>query len=254
MPIAYIDRRAWLARAAAAIGAGAAAMSARAQSATLHWIVPFPPGGGSDLSTRIVARHVADTLGRPIVVDNKPGAATMVAALELARSKPDGNTAMTAGMSTLALNPGLYPRIGYAADKDFAHVSLLARLPVVLVVHPAHPARTLDELLAWLRAEAGRARYASTGAGTPQHVAMALWLEQNGLQAVHIPYKSMPNALQELAGAQFDLMFGDVASSAALVKAGRLKAIAVPSQARAAVLPQVPTFSEAGRPFEAAAW
>ncbi|MDZ5457329.1 Bug family tripartite tricarboxylate transporter substrate binding protein [Azohydromonas lata] len=241
-------------RACVALAAGLLAPAVRAQQPVLRWIVPFPPGGGSDLSTRIVAKRVAELTGRTIVIDNKPGAATMIGAQELVRSKPDGLTLMTAGMSTLALNPGLYASPGYQADKDFAHVSTLVRLPMVLAVHAAHPAATLKDLVAWLRARGSKASYASTGSGTPQHVAMALWLEQQGLETVHVPYKSMPGALQDLAGGQLDLMFGDVSAAAPLIRAGRLKPLAVPSGQRSPVLPDVPTFAQAGMPCEAAAW
>lgn len=225
------------------------------QALPLRWVVPFPPGGGSDLATRIVARRLSESIGRPVVVDNKPGAATMLAAQEVARSKPDGNTLLTAGMSTLTLNPGLYgARLPYQPDKDFAHVSTLVRLPVALVVQPQHPAKDLGQFLAWLKLQGNRVSYASTGAGTPHHVTMALWLEQHQSEAVHIPYKGMPQALQDLVGGQFAFMFGDMAAAAPLIKAGRLKAIAVPSAQRSKVLPDVPTFQEAGFAYEAAAW
>ena len=249
-----VGRRSLLAQAAALVAT--APLAALAQdSAPLRWVVPFPPGGGSDLATRILAKRLGEALARPVIVDNKPGAATMLAAQEVARAKPDGNTLLTAGMSTLTLNPGLYgTKLPYQPDKDFAHVSTLVRLPVVLVVHPQNPARDLKELLAWLKQQGNKASYASTGPGTPHHVTMALWLEQNNLETIHVPYKGMPQALQDLAGGQFAMMFGDMAASAPLIKAGRLKAIAVPSRQRSKVLPDVPTFAEAGMPYEAAAW
>jgi tripartite-type tricarboxylate transporter receptor subunit TctC len=220
----------------------------------LRWLVPFPPGGGTDLATRIVAKRLGEKLGRAVIVDNKPGAATAIAALEVARSRPDGNTLLTAGMSTLALNPSLYPRLQYRAERDFALVSGLARLPMVLVVNPALPVRDLKELVAWLRVQGDKASYASTGAGVPHHVTMALWLDGLKLETQHVPYKSMPGALQDLAGGQFALMFGDLAAAVPLIKAGRLRALAQPSRTRSQLLPDVPTFAEAGMPYEAAAW
>ena len=220
----------------------------------LRWIVPFPPGGGSDLVTRMVAKHVADSLKRSVVVENKPGAATMIAAAEVARARPDGNTILTAGMSTLTLNPGLYKSINYQADSDFAHISTLVRLPMVLVVQPQLAARNLGALVDWLKLQGADASFGSTGPGTPHHVTMALWLDQNKLASTHVPYKGMPQALQDIAGGQITMMFGDVAASAPLIKAGRLMAIAVPSRQRSAVLPEVSTFAEQAMPYEAAAW
>ena len=223
----------------------------------IRWIVPFPPGGGSDLATRIVAKRASELLSRLIVVENKPGAATMLAAAEVARLKPESPnniTLLTAGMSTLTLNPSLYSKITYQADKDFQHISTLVRLPMVLVVNPQLPAVTLSEVRAWLKDQGNRASYASLGAGTPHHVVTALWLEQSGLVTTHVPYKGTPQALQDVAGNSVSMMFGDVAAAVPLIKAGKLKAIAVPSLKRSAVLPEVPTFSEQGSVFEGAAW
>ena len=223
-------------------------------SAPIRWVVPFPPGGGTDLATRIVAKRFGEKLGRTVVVDNKPGAATAIAAQDVADAKPDGNTMLTAGMSTLTLNPGLYAKLAYQADKDFALVTPLVRLPIVVVVNPQTPVRSLKELVSWLREQGDKASYASTGPGTPHHVTTALWLEGLKLDTVHVPYKSMPGALQDLAGGEFALMFGDLAAATPLIKAGRLRPIAVPSKLRSKLLPEVPTFAESGMPYEAAAW
>lgn len=245
------DRRSWLGAVLSACwGAGHAQ-----NTAIIRWVVPFPPGGGTDIATRIVAKRFGEKLGRTVVVDNKPGGATAVAAAEVARAKPDGSTLLTAGMSTLTLNPQLYAKLSYDAVRDFALVTPLVRLPVVVVVHPALPVKTLPELVAWLREQGDRSSYASTGAGTPHHVTTALWLDANKLDTVHVPYKSMPGALQDLAGGHFQMMFGDLASAAPLIKAGKLRALAVPSRSRSKLLPEVPTFLEAGLPaYEAAAW
>ena len=230
------------------------AATSKAQAAPIRWVVPFPPGGGTDLATRIVAKRLAEKLGRTVIVDNKPGAATAIAAQDVARAKPDGNTLLTAGMSTLTLNPGLYAKLPYRPESDFALITPLVRLPMVLVVNPATPVRTLKDVTGWLREQGDKASYASTGPGTPHHVATALWLDGLKLDTVHVPYKSMPGALQDLAGGQFSMMLGDLAAATPLIKAGRLKAIAAPSKSRSALLPDVPTFAEAGMPYEAAAW
>jgi tripartite-type tricarboxylate transporter receptor subunit TctC len=220
----------------------------------LRWVVPFPPGGGSDLATRVIAKRFGERLGRIVVVENKPGAATAIAAAEVARAKPDGSTLLTAGMSTLTLNPSLYPNLPYAVDRDFTLVSTLVRLPMVLVLSADSAITDLKALITWLAERRETASYASTGAGTPHHVCTALWLENHGLVTTHVPYKGMPQALQDIASGQVSMMFGDVAAATPLIRAGKLRGIAVPNHARVKLLPELPTFLEAGLPFEAAAW
>jgi tripartite-type tricarboxylate transporter receptor subunit TctC len=238
--------------AAAVFSAGAPA--AEYPDHPIRWLVPFSPGGGSDLATRIVAKHVGDSLGQTVVVENRPGAATIVAAQETARAAPDGYTLMTAGMSTLALNPSLYKNLPYEPFRNLSMVSTLVNLPIVLVASPASDLTTMTDVLMYLRS-GKQASYASLGVGSPHHLAMELFLQTFGGQATAIPYKGTPPALQDVASGVVPLMMADLAAARPLIQAGKLRAIAVPAVQRSALLPDVPTFGEAGAyPLEAAAW
>lgn len=243
----------------AATLAGVSAVPAPAAAAgfpdrPIRWLVPFSAGGGSDIATRIVAKHVGDTLGQSVVVENRPGAATIVAAQETARAAPDGYTVLTAGMSTLALNPWLYAKLPYDPRKDLTPVSTLVSLPIVLVVAPDSSLRTLADVTAYLKREQPGS-YASLGVGSPHHLAMELFLETIQGRATAIPYKGTPPALQDVASGVVPMMMADLAAARPLIQAGRLRAIAVPAAQRSGQLPDVPTFAEAGGPaFEAAAW
>ncbi len=220
----------------------------------IRWLVPFSAGGGSDIATRIVARHVGETLGQPVVVENRPGAATIIAAQEAARAAPDGYTVLTAGMSTLALNPWLYSELPYDPQKHLTPVSTLVALPIVLVVSPDSGLQTLADVKAYLKgAEPGS--YASLGVGSPHHLAMELFMDTIGGSATAVPYKGTPPALRDVAAGVVPMMMADLAAARPLIQAGKLRAIAVPAARRADQLPEVPTFAQAGGPdFEAAAW
>lgn len=250
-------------RAGMAMALAAAALCAALPTATLaqnypdrpiRWLVPFSAGGGSDLATRIVARHVSETLGQPVVVENRPGAATIVAAQETARAEPDGYTLMTAGMSTLALNPSLYKDLPYDPFRNLSMVSTLVNLPIVLVASPKSELTSMTDVMMFLNG-GKQASYASLGVGSPHHLAMELFLQTFGGRATAIPYKGTPPALQDVAAGVVPLMMADLAAARPLIQAGKLRAIAVPAAERSALLPEVPTFGEAGAyPLEAAAW
>lgn len=232
----------------------AAASAAEFPDHPIRWLVPFSAGGGSDIATRIVAKHVGDALGQTVVVENRPGAATIVAAQETARAAPDGYTLMTAGMSTLALNPWLYKKLPYDPGRNLTPVSTLVALPIVLVTSPGSDLTDMPAVLRYLRNEQPGS-YASLGVGSPHHLAMELFLESIGGRATAIPYKGTPPALQDVASGVVPMMMADLAAARPLIQAGKLRAIAVPAAQRSAQLPDVPTFAEAGAdPFEAAAW
>lgn len=248
-------RRAWLALAlAAAAGFSANVLAADFPEHPIRWLVPFSAGGGSDIATRIVARHVGESLGQAVVVENRPGAATIIAAQETARAAPDGYTLMTAGMSTLALNPWLYKNLPYDPARNLAPVSTLVALPIVLVVSPGSGLADLPAVMDYLRSPQPGS-YASLGVGSPHHLAMELFLGSFGGRATAIPYKGTPPALQDVASGVVPMMMADLAAARPLIQAGKLRAIAVPAAQRSALLPDVPTFGEAGgQAFEAAAW
>lgn len=240
--------------AALAAAIPAASWAADYPDRPIRWLVPFSAGGGSDLATRIVARHVGETLGQPVVVENRPGAATIVAAQEAARARPDGYTVLTAGMSTLALNPWLYSDLPYDPQKHLTPVSTLVALPIVLVAAPDSGLRTLEDVKTYLKREQPGS-YASLGVGSPHHLAMELFMETMGGRATAVPYKGTPPALQDVAAGVVPMMMADLATARPLIQAGRLHAVAVPAPIRSEQLPGVPTFAEAGGPaFEAAAW
>ncbi len=232
-----------------------AATQAHAADPAARWVVPYTAGGGSDLATRIVAQKIAPAMHQNFVVDNKPGGATILAAQDVAKARADGATLLTAGQGTLVLNPALYRKLPYDAAKDFTLVTSLVKLPVVLVANPALPMKTLPEFIAWLKAGQGKATYASVGTGSPHHLSAELLLDRVQASAVHAQYKGTPPALQDVAGGQVDFMMADLSAAVPLIRAGRLRAIALPAEQRSAVLPDVPTFAEAGLPgFTAFAW
>ena len=225
------------------------------QDKPLEWVLGYAAGGGSDMVARTVAEQMGKTLGRSIVVNNKPGAATNIAADYTAKSKDYGNIMFTADFATLAANPALFSKLPYNAEKDFAPVGLLARFPLMLVVHPSVPAKDFKEFSAWVKASADGVPYASAGAGSPQHLASELLRETTGLKLNHVPYRGGAPAVQDLVGGQVQVALMDSASVVQYVASGKLRAIGVASRARLKNFPDVPTLAEQGvKDFEAYAW
>lgn len=225
------------------------------QDKPLEWVLGYAAGGGSDMVARTVAEQMGKTLGRSIVVNNKPGAATNIAADYTAKSRDYGNIMFTADFATLAANPALFSRLPYNAEKDFAPVGLLARFPLMLVVHPGVPAKDFKEFSAWVKASADGVPYASAGAGSPQHLASELLRETTGLKLNHVPYRGGAPAVQDLVGGQVQVALMDSASVVQYVASGKLRAIGVASRSRLKNFPDVPTLAEQGvKDFEAYAW
>lgn len=223
-------------------------------SRALEWVVPYPPGGGTDVVARALAQAMSDRLGQQIVVLNKPGAATNIGADYVARAKADGYTLMSADTGTLAANPFLYSKLTYNAEKDFAPVGLTVRFPLILVVHPQVPAKNLAELRAWAQSQKSVA-YASPGSGSPHHLATELFKGLTQMDLMHVPYKGAAPALQDVAGGQVPMMFVDTAAGQSFIASGKLRAIGVASPQRLKTLETVPTLAEQGlRGFEAFAW
>ena len=221
----------------------------------LKWIVPYPPGGGSDVVARTVGAALASALEQAVVIDNRPGAATQIGAEALVRAKPDGYTIGTADSGTLALNPSLYAKLPYDASKDFSFIGGLARFPLVLAVRPSLPIGTVAELIAYAGKNPDKLNYGTPGAGSPHHLAMELFKQRARAPVTHVPYKGMAPAVQDILGGQIDLMFIDLATGLQHINSGKLRAIAVASPARLAILPGVPTIAESGVPaYEAFAW
>jgi tripartite-type tricarboxylate transporter receptor subunit TctC len=254
---ASIDRRRLL-RAGASGAALCAAPRAFAQSypnRPLRWIVPYPAGGGSDFLARTVGAQLAQQLGQPVVIDNRPGAATMIGADVAAKSAPDGYTLLTGDNGTFVFNSALYRRMPYDPLKDFAPVGLLARFPLILVANPATPYRNAKELFDDARKRPGRLSYASVGPGSPHHLAFEMLKQRTGTFIVHIPYRGAAPAVQDVLGNQVPTMVIDTAVGLPHIRAGRLRALGVASKQRLAALPDVPTLEELGiRDTEIHAW
>ena len=240
----------------ACFAAFAAGVSAQAYpTKPIRIVVPFPAGGTTDVLARAAAQKLAETLGQPAVVDNRPGAGGNIGAELVAKSAPDGYTLLMGTVGTHAINPGLYPKLPYDHVKDFAPVILVAGVPNVLVINPALPVNSVPELIAYAKANPGKLNFASSGNGTSIHLSAELFKTMAGVQMTHVPYKGSAPALQDLVGGQVQLMFDNLPSSLALIKGGKLKALAVTSATRAAALPDVPTLAESGLPgFEASSW
>ncbi|MGJ7495274.1 Bug family tripartite tricarboxylate transporter substrate binding protein [Variovorax sp. RT4R15] len=224
-------------------------------SKPIEWVVGYAAGGGSDSVARATAETMSKDLGRPIVVTNKPGAATNIAAEYAARSKDYGSIMLTADFATLAANPFLFSKLSYNAEKDLAPVGMLARFPLVLVVGQQVPAKNFKEFVAWAKAQPGGVNYASAGAGSPHHLATELLREKTGIAMTHVAYRGAAPAMQDILGGSVPFMMVDTASGNQFVLAGKVKAIGVASAKRIASLPDVPTLAEQGlADFEAYAW
>ena len=221
----------------------------------IRLVVPFPPGGATDILARAVGQRLTDAWGQPVIVDNRPGAGGNIGTELVAKSAPDGYTLEMGTVGTHAINASLYSKLPYDHVKDFAPVVLVAGVPNVLVVNPALPVSSVAELIAYAKANPGKLNFASSGNGTSIHLSGELFRTMAGVEITHVPYKGSAPALQDLIAGQVQLMFDNLPPSLPQIKAGRLKALAVTSAKRAPALPDVPTMAEAGLPgFEASSW
>jgi tripartite-type tricarboxylate transporter receptor subunit TctC len=217
-------------------------------------VVSYPPGGGADLIARLIAAPMAKSLGQTVIVDNRPGGSGQIAASLVARAAPDGATLLL-DASSFAVNPSLFPKLPYDSQKDFAPLGVVALFPNVLVCTPDFEARTVKDLVRMARAVPGKITYASSGNGSAQHLAGALFESRAGVELVHVPYRGGGPALNDVIGGQVPLFFANVASSLGHIESGRLRPLAVTTRVRARALPQVPTMEEAGVPaYEVLEW
>lgn len=242
-----------------ALAAAFASPAAHAQvypAKPVRLIVPYPAGGGTDFFARAVGAQLSQQLGQQIVVENRPGAATIIGAETVAKSPADGYTLLLGDTATFAVNPTLYKKLPYDPQKDFAPISLTGRFALLLVVNPAKmTATSVKELIEEAKKAPGKIDYASPGPGSPHHLAMEMFKQRTGTQFTHVPYKGAGPAIQDLLGGQVSLMFLDLAAGAPQVKSGKLKALAVASDKRIAALPELVTVAESGfAGFEAWAW
>ncbi len=220
----------------------------------VKFIVPFSPGGVTDVVARPVAQRLAVMWGQQTIVENRPGAGSTIGAEAVARARPDGYTLLFSG-NTHAVAAALYKRIPFDAVGDFTPVALVAEQPSVLVVHPSVPAKSTAELITLAAAQPGKLNYASSGNGSSQHLFAALFLAMAGVQMTHVPYKGSGPALAELLSGQVPVSVPSISNALSHIQAGKLRALAVTSSKRAASLPDVPTLDEAGvRGYDAALW
>ncbi len=218
-------------------------------------IVPFPPGGSTDIVARIVAQKLGDRLGQQIVVENRGGAGGTIGTEVVAKATPDGYTLGVGSTSTHAVAPSVYPKLGYDPVKDFAPISLVAVSPYLLVVHPEVPARSLQEFVAYVRTRPGKLNYASAGTGSTTHLAMEMLKGSAGIYIVHIPYNGNGPAGTAVIAGQVEALFGSLPAVLPHAKSGRVRPIAVGTPKRSPSLPDVPTVAESGFPgFDASLW
>jgi tripartite-type tricarboxylate transporter receptor subunit TctC len=209
-------------------------------------VAPFPPGGTTDVLSRIVAQKLGDTLGRQVVVDNRPGAGGNLGHEVAAKTAPDGYTLLMSSNAALVANPHLYKRLGFDPINDFAPISLVAKAGQVLAVHPSVPASNVKELIALAKSRPGKLNFGSGGRGTPAHVAGEIFKSVTGINIVHVPYKGGILAVMDVVAGQIEMVFADMAPAVPQIKDGKLKALAVTSDQRSLALPTVPTMVEAG--------
>ncbi len=220
----------------------------------VRMILAFPPGGPTDIVSRVLAQKLSEQLGQQVLVDNKPGAGGNIGAELAARAPNDGYTIFY-NTSAIVINPALYGKASYDTLKDFVPVVLTAAIPMVLVLHPAVPASTMKQFVDLAKSKPGQINYSSSGSGTITHLASAMLSAQMGLVTQHVPYKGSAPGLVDLAAGQTQFMTDTINTALPYIKDGRLRAIAVTSARRSSVLPDLPTFGESGLPgFDAAAW
>lgn len=248
------SRCAWVALLAALAGC----FPAYAQSyptKPIRLIVPYPPGGGNDTLARLFGVKLTEAWGQQVVVDNRPGAGTIIGTQIAARAVPDGYTLLLSSIATHAIAPNLYAKPGYDPVKDFAPITLLAVAPTVVCVNPSVAAKSLKDLIALAKAKPGELKFASGGAATPPHMAGEIFASMTGIKLVHVPYKGGGPAHAGLLGGESNMMFDTAASILPHVRAGRLRALAIARSQRLPEYPDLPTFTEAGvAGYEVNAW
>ena len=236
------------------------------QNATLAQAQPYPTrpitlisvttaGGGNDTVCRILGAQLADRLGKPVIVENRPGAGFVTGTTAGARAAPDGYTLVMPGSLALAANVTIYKKLPYDPRKDFAPIALVSEVPSILVVDPSLPVRSVPELITFAKGRPGQLSYGSAGPGTPSHLFTELFKSMTGTGMTHIPYKGSPQAVADVAGGHVSMVFGDPVSSLPLINAGKVRALGISTKGRLSTAPEIPPLAEVGVPgFDAAAW
>jgi tripartite-type tricarboxylate transporter receptor subunit TctC len=246
MPSISLRRRQLLQAAAASVALPwLPAHAAIASGKPISLVVSYPAGGGADLMARLIAPRISDAIGQPVVVENKPGAGGTLAAQHVARATPDGSTLLV-DASSFAVNPSLFPKLPYDAASAFTPLAVLALFPNVLVCTPGFEAKSVADVIRLARAKPRSIAYASSGNGSAQHLAGALFEELAKVELVHVPYRGGGPALNDVMGGQVPLFFANIASSLGHIQSGRLRPLAVTAKLRSRALPEVPTMEQAG--------
>jgi tripartite-type tricarboxylate transporter receptor subunit TctC len=243
--------------AVALVAAALASSDARAQtylSRPVTIVVPFAAGGGSDLLARLVSQKLEEKLGKPFIIENRPGAATMLAAMQVVRSAPDGYTLMQATSSTMAINVSMQKKMPYEPLKDLVPVALLSSSPFFLVVNKDSPLHSVADLIALAKAKPNSLNYGSGGPGSMHHLSTELLQNLAGIQMTHVPYKATPPAMNDLLAGNIQVLFGDTTSTLPFIKQGTVRALAVTTVKRSPAVPDVPTVAETVPGFESASW
>jgi tripartite-type tricarboxylate transporter receptor subunit TctC len=218
-------------------------------------VAPWPPGGIVDNLCRLLAAKLTEELGKPVIVDNRPGAGSVIGTAVAARAPPDGYTLLMAGSTALAVNPSVHKNLPYDPQNDFVPIALVAQIPFVLVVTPSVPAYSVADLISLVRQRPKQLSYGSFGPGSPAHLFMEMFKAQAQLELLHVPYRAMSAALNDVIGGHVPIMFVDPSAALPLVQGGKLRALAVTSHSRFPSAPDIPTLSEAALPgFEAVGW
>jgi tripartite-type tricarboxylate transporter receptor subunit TctC len=218
-------------------------------------VVPYTPGGSTDITARLVGQKLEERLGKPVLIENRPGAGTAIASTAVAKSTPDGYTLLLATPTPMAINVALFKNLGYDPAADFVPLVLIARAPFVLIVNPSVPANSVQELVKLAKEKPGQLSYGSGGPGSPHHLYAELLKSMTGIQITHVPYKGTVPALNDVIAGHIQMMFSDIPPAIGVVQAGKVHALGVSTKARLAAFPDVPTIAESGVPdFEVAGW
>ena len=244
-----------LAISAGALCSGAALGQGAFPDRPLHLVVPFPPGGSTDIVARVVAARMAEGIGKAVIVDNKPGAAGNVGTAEVAKAAPDGYTMLFHIATTAVINPLVMKNLTYDPLKDLQPVAMIAKIPNVLIVNKDVPAKNLKELVAWVKANPGKLNYGSSGTGGAMHLSGELFKKQAGIDIQHVPYKGSSPAMQDLMGGTIVFMFDNITGSIGPAKSGQVKLLGVTTDERVGIVSDVPTIVESGLPeFKNSSW
>ncbi len=224
-------------------------------SKSIRYVVPYAPGGSTDIVARVLALKLSEALGQQVVVDNRPGAGGSIGADIVAKSPPDGYTMVTAVTGIMAINQFLYKKLPFDPEKDFAPVTQVGSLPLILVVHPSLPAKNVREFISFAKAKPGQLNYGSSGVGTATHMTTELFKTMAGVDLVHIPYKGSGQVMGDVIGGQLALIFDQIVSSLPHVQGGKLRMLGITSAKRFPSLPDLPTIAESGVPgYESISW